>query len=372
MTKALWDTTGLLVLYTSLSALVIAFVLFTAPFVLALLTLLRRRQEQQERSALYAGRVWHTRYRPVRHAFEYPLFLFCLDLEECENGRFRRKLWPLSMIMDFRESDHLKNGEGLVEQQDDSDTSPPALLTERILRLVSTRTKLAFAPSLQTHRIFLVTHLCYWGYCFNPVSFYYIRNRETGQTDAVVGEVSNTPWNEMYPYVLHPASVDQVQVTADQASGVVNYVFPKSFHVSPFMEMEYSYDWTFGNLPTNGSGALSSSSEARSIRITTDMRAHSDEGLQFRATVHVHRRNGLHPLRCAWYLASFPVYCAIVQIWIHYEAFWLFGKGVTFQPHPDGTETAASRIIGDLMTPLYAIQDYMWQRGQRTSKEKTS
>jgi len=138
-------------------------------------------------------------------------------------------------------------------------------------------------------KIFLLTHLCYFGYCFNPVSFYYVLNKEThcndndsNRIEAIVAEVSNTPWNEMKCYVLHPRSkdVDIVRVipggrsTAPKVTSPstavpheestatatarkvnvndnkcnpdpINYIFNKTFHVSPFMELDYIYDWTF-------------------------------------------------------------------------------------------------------------------------------
>ena len=42
-------------------------------------------------------------------------------------------------------------------------------------------------------RIELLTHLAYFGYCFNPASFYYIWDAEGNSLESVVIEVSNTP-----------------------------------------------------------------------------------------------------------------------------------------------------------------------------------
>lgn len=84
-------------------------------------------------TALYTGRVSHTRYKPVLHSFSYPLFFCLLDLSEIE--AFRSQLWPLNMLMAFREEDHLKNGEGL--SKDEKDTN---IIESRIRRLVSQRT----------------------------------------------------------------------------------------------------------------------------------------------------------------------------------------------------------------------------------------
>jgi len=324
------------------------------------------------------------------------------------------------MIMNFRDSDHLINGEGekVVTAIDSTTTTNNNCLSQRIIRLVSEKTKQGFEPTLDTHRILLVTHLSYYGYCFNPVSFYYIQNKQTQKTDAVVAEVSNTPWGEMYCYVLHEKSVDDVSVSvllkkssssssggggkteqtdnaggggdddndenAASSSSRVNYVFPKAFHVSPFMEMTYKYDWTFSEKLFTMDDIMDEKSnksddecapkqdvvatKKSTILIVNDMRSVADDQLTFRARMLVHRKS-LHPLRAAYHMAMFPVYCMIIQIWIHYEAFRLFVKGVTFQPHPQGSETTASRIIGNLMAPFFAVQDMLQQQRQGKIKE---
>jgi DUF1365 family protein len=436
---------------------------FLLPLFLAQITLGRRRLSKKNkkglslswkdfRSALYTGTVWHTRHLPVKHAFKYPLFLFCLDLQEVENeSLFEDTLWPLSMIVSFRPADHLKNGEGKLvgmEPKRGAATSAATAtdvgkkgiilqddsLQTRICRLVATKTNNKFQPTPESHRIVLVTHLSYYGYCFNPVSFYYVQERRTQPqaivqrmttssgnigsqikskspillpTAAVVAEVSNTPWNEMYCYVLHPDSIDIQSATplpnADDGSddttttaattgsagsaATMNYVFPKTFHVSPFMAMDKIYDWTFSPLDM-GDGTDNSDDTVRTttkvtadkkadsapLRITTGMKDVSDK-LQFSATMHVHR-SSIHPTTIAWQICTYPVYCLIIQIWIHYEAFWLFVKGVAYQPHPDETETTASLVIGTLMTPFFVVMAWMEKQqgndGSTTKQGKQS
>jgi DUF1365 family protein len=98
-------------------------------------------------SKLYVGRVWHTRFLPKKHAFTYPIFIFAVNLEEGINNF-------LSPVLKFRESDHLKNGEGISSAGKADNT-----LVQRVLRLVSERTKGACKPSLETHRVTLLTHV---------------------------------------------------------------------------------------------------------------------------------------------------------------------------------------------------------------------
>ncbi len=48
----------------------------------------------------------------------------------------------------------------------------------------------------------LLTHLRYFGYCFNPVSFYYCFDARRDRVETIVAEITNTPWNERHAYVL--------------------------------------------------------------------------------------------------------------------------------------------------------------------------
>jgi hypothetical protein len=49
----------------------------------------------------------------------------------------------------------------------------------------------------------------------------------------------------------------------------------------------------------------------------------------------------------------------------------LFVKGVSYQPHPDETETTASLVIGTLMTPFFAVMAWMekQQGGEGAAKQ---
>lgn len=127
----------------------VAVALFFGFVVLPLLLALRNtlKESNLKHSKLYTGRVWHTRFQPKKHAFTYPIFIFALDLEE----NFKSFMSP---ILTFRESDHLKNGEGIAKEGG-ADNS----LLERVLRLVKEKTNGKCAPTLKTHRATLLTHV---------------------------------------------------------------------------------------------------------------------------------------------------------------------------------------------------------------------
>jgi DUF1365 family protein len=95
------------------------------------------------------------------------------------------------------------------------------------------------------------THLTYFGYCFNPVSFYYVLaqgakkekvlGKEAG-IDFMVAEVANTPWNEQHSYLLHE---DVTDVGVQRSDGAFAATWFKKFHVSPFMVSSYHFRVTY-------------------------------------------------------------------------------------------------------------------------------
>jgi DUF1365 family protein len=108
---------------------------------------------------------------------------------------------------------------------------PEAPLDQAVRDLVFARTgQQASGP------IRLLTHLRYFGYCMNPVSFYFCFNVTGDRLEAIVAEITNTPWAERHQYVL--------RVAPGQAP-MLRFEFDKSFHVSPFMPMQMQYRWSF-------------------------------------------------------------------------------------------------------------------------------
>jgi DUF1365 family protein len=79
----------------------------------------------------------------------------------------------------------------------------------------------------------VLTHLRMLGHCFNPVSFFYCFDREE-RLEAVVAEVTSTPWHERHAYVLR---------REDGGGRVLGGAMDKRLHVSPFMGMDQRYVW---------------------------------------------------------------------------------------------------------------------------------
>ena len=137
------------------------------------------------KSCIYEGQVRHGRRKPVEHAFRYRVFMMYLDLDELEDVFRGRWFWSTRRraLARFRRSDHLGD--------------PSGSLKEAVLDLVERET-----DSRPEGPVRLLTNLSYFGFCFNPVSFYYCFAGDGETLETIVAEVNNTPWGERDTYVL--------------------------------------------------------------------------------------------------------------------------------------------------------------------------
>ena len=140
------------------------------------------------KSAIYEGLVRHRRFEPVHHEFRYPLFMMYIDLAELPELFQHHMLYSAESpaVAWFRRKDYLGD--------------PDLDLDEAVRNTVHSATgKKPDGP------IRILTHLRTFGYVMNPVTFYYcFRSSEDG-LDAVVAEITNTPWGERHTHVLKPS-----------------------------------------------------------------------------------------------------------------------------------------------------------------------
>ncbi|MBM4255632.1 MAG: DUF1365 domain-containing protein [Deltaproteobacteria bacterium] len=246
-------------------------------------------------SCIYRGSVRHRRFHPIPHAFSYSLFMLYVDLEELPtlfNGRW---LWSSShfALAQFRRVDHFGD--------------PHSSLADSVRTLVERR--LGARPQ---GPIRLLTHLRYFGYCFNPVSFYFCYDTAGRYVETIVAEITNTPWNERYCYVL---GEELNEATGNKK----RYRFGKTFHVSPFIDMDNDYDWRFCE-PDR--------------QLTIHMENRNANGKVFDATM-VLRRQEITGATLAVALARYPFMTGKVIAAIYWQALRLWWKKAPVYDHPN-------------------------------------
>ena len=244
---------------------------------------------------LYWGTIFHRRHTPFTRFFKYPIFMAYIDITSLSTTMSPSLLWNINKpaIVSFRRSDY--HGDPQVDLED------------AVRLTLLEKTGRSFKGPIR-----LLTNLRYFGYCFNPVSFYYCFNEADDKVEAIMAEVTNTPWKERYAYVIEKQ---------DQTNNKPRLVASpkKQLHVSPFWGMDHDYDWSFSQPESNLSVYMRNFKEDKMV---------FDVALNLKRKVFSNRSLFKAILR-------FPLITLMVVYRIHWQAFILYIKRAPFFTHPD-------------------------------------
>ena len=258
-------------------------------------------------SAFYIGSVFHKRFAPKVHKFSYPLYMAFVDLDEIEE--LNRRYWWFSYRswapLQLKSTDYFRS---VVSN------SPKKIAVKDGVEVEIGRSKhvnsqlkdtvISMADNLgadvgRIDRVCMLAQLRSFGIYFSPVNFFFLY--EGDDAKYLVAEVSNTPWNKKYCYL-----VDVKDPTST----------PKNFHVSPFMDLNMSYKW-----------AITPPEESTCVRIENE-----NENLLFSAvfsgTRHEITAKTMRKLFLKW-----PVVTVFIVRRIYWQAARLIMKGLKFVPY---------------------------------------
>jgi DUF1365 family protein len=251
-----------------------------------------------EGPALYVGRLRHRRFRPRPHAFTYHLFMALVDVDHIDEQMRMSRLTSVNRFnwASFDDRDHLGDPILPLRQRLTADAATHGLV-------------------LPSGPVYLLTHLRYLGYNFNPISFYYCFDA-SGKLGLIAAEVHST-FGELRTYWL-PLSDAEATPNAFRCRA------RKSMHVSPFMAMDLHYEFV---LTPPGSTLVA--------HMHTIDPADAVAGPFFDATLTLDRRPWT-PRELHRVLGRHPWMTAKVIAAIHWQALRLWLKGVPGYPHPKG------------------------------------
>jgi len=236
--------------------------------------------------------------------FKYRLFLMFLDLADLPNLFDVHPLWSYERfnIACFLRRDHFGD--------------PAVPLDQAVRDLVEDR--LGHRPKGPVR---MLTHLRYLGHCFNPASFYYCYDSADTAVETIVVEIHNTPWGERHCYVLG------AEQNEHPVKNWRRHQLAKSFHVSPFIDMDIHYDWRFREPDET---------------LKVHMIDYQKREKLFDASLALHRQP-ITRAALTRVLIRYPMMTGKVVVMIYWQALRLIVKRTPFFSHPKKRKSIGER-----------------------------
>ena len=236
-------------------------------------------------SFIYTGNVVHKRFKPKIHFFKYKVFSLLIDLSEIHLLDKELKIFSYNKfnIISFYDKDHGARDGSSVENWVKNNLKKNNINTNEI------QIKLLCYP-----RIF--------GYVFNPLSVFYIYDKNSNLI-SILYEVKNT-FGEQHTYIFK----------TNINNNLIQHMCKKKFHVSPFIEMDCVYFFRLLKPGKKISVIIDQNDKDGKILYA------SQDGVKSEITNSNMTKSYLkHPLM------TFKIILAI-----HFEAFKLWSKGIKF------------------------------------------
>ena len=236
-------------------------------------------------SYIYTGTVIHKRFKPKVHSFNYSVFSLLIDLSELDlmNNNLGIFSYNKFNIVSFYSKDHGPRDGSSLRNWVIENLKKNNIETEGI------QIKLLCYP-----RIF--------GYVFNPLSVFYIYNKNS-ELISILYEVKNT-FGEQHTYIFK----------TKKNENLIQHICKKKFHVSPFIKMDCIY---FFRLLKPGNR----------VSVIIDLQDQEGKILFASQDGEKSELNNKNLIRS---YIKHPLMSFKIIVAIHFEAFKLWSKGIKF------------------------------------------